>query len=72
MTSLDQETGGGHEKLYFIFQGRTIGEFIREDPNIEGVHVGVKDDEIKNLTTVAPPSTMFLYKDSLTPAWAGK
>ena len=29
----------------------------------------LKDEEMKNIATVAPPSTMFLYKDSLTPTW---
>jgi len=53
-------------------QGRTMGEIIREDANIEGIYVGLKDEEMKNIATVAPPSTMFLYKDSLTPTWAGK
>jgi len=50
-------------------QGRTMGEIIREDANIEGIYVGLKDEEMKNIATVAPPSTMFLYKDSLTPTW---
>ena len=49
-----------------------MGEIIREDPGIEGVYVGLKDEEIKNIAKVAPPTTLFLYKDSLTPKWAGK
>jgi hypothetical protein len=53
-------------------QGRTMGEIIREDANIEGIYVGLTDEEMKNIATVAPPSTMFLCLDSLTPTWAGK
>ena len=53
----------------YILQGRTMGEIIREDANIEGIYVGLKDEEMKNIATVAPPSTMFLCLDSLTPTW---
>ena len=58
--------------MYTVLQGRTMGEILREESIIEGVFVGLKDEEIKNIATVAPPSNFFMFKDSLTPKCAGK
>ena len=49
-----------------------MGEILKEESIIEGVFVGLKDEEIKNIATVAPPSNFFMFKDSLTPKCAGK
>jgi hypothetical protein len=43
-----------------IFQGRTIGDIIREDIGIDGVFLGLKDEELKRAVMQTQVSTGYV------------
>ena len=52
-------------------QGRTIGEILNEDVQIDGIHCGLSDDQKKS-ATLSCPSMGFMIGQSLLPKWAGR
>ena len=54
-------------------KGRTMGEILQEDINIDGIYLGDSND---TETTVPVPQTVisnsFILSQTLTPAWMGK
>lgn len=53
-------------------QGRTIGEIIREDINVDGVRVGLTDEELSLVAHEQTPSLKYVLGQSILPGWAGR
>ena len=49
-----------------------MGEIFREDVQIDGICVGMKDSEMSRLATLKELQPSTLLRESLTPVWAGK
>ena len=56
----------------WIFQGRTLSEIFRDEVNIDGILLGLKENELEKCVPVHAMSSGFMLKQMLTPSWAGK
>ena len=49
-----------------------MGEIIREEVNIDGIRLGLTEDELKKCAPLSGMSNGFLLQQMLTPSWAGR
>ncbi len=53
--------------------GRTMGEILRDDVNIDGVYVGLRDeDKIASAAKLTTSSDKYIMRQSFLPKWAGR
>ena len=55
-----------------ILQGRTMGEIFREEINIDGILLALKETEFERCVPISSMKSSFLIKQLLTPKWAGR
>ena len=53
-------------------QGKTIGEILKDEIKIEGIHSGVKDQDLEKIHPTKLLPLAYIFSQSLTPQWAGK
>jgi len=53
-------------------QGRTISEIFRHDVNIDGILLGLHEDEMEKCVPILAMSSGFMIKQMFTPSWAGR
>ena len=53
-------------------QRKTIGEILRDEIKIEGICLGMNDEEIKNIYPVSMMTTNYVLSQFFTPKWAGR
>jgi len=53
-------------------QGRTISEIFRQDISIDGILLGLQENEIEKCVPVVAMSSGFMIKQMFTPSWAGR
>ena len=58
--------------ICWIFQGRTISEIFRHDVNIDGILLGLHEDEIEKCVPILAMTSGFMIKQMFTPSWAGR
>ena len=51
-------------------EGKTMGEILRDDIRIEGIHLGMKDEDLKKKYPAKQMLHPYVLAQSLTPKWA--
>ena len=49
-----------------------MGEILRDEIQIEGIYLGMTDEEMKKIYSVRNMTNSYVLTQSLTPKWAGK
>ena len=49
-----------------------MGEIIKEEIKIDGIYLGLTEEEIKNVFKLRELSSSYIMTQSLTPKWAGR
>ena len=55
-----------------MFQGRTMSEIFKQDINIDGILLGLQENEMEKCAPVLAMSAGFMISQMFTPSWAGR